>query len=192
MPSEDHGVTLHVAQTNLSLYRQLHDAGYTHSDVIWVRDAYELAATLFAGQYRGSGKPFVAHLVGTASILAAIDAPPSAVVAGLMHAVYTHGDFGVARWRTRRARVRARIGVPAEDSSGVIAKCLGRSPKSKNSGPTRRDCRKWIDRSLLFDWQTNWKITSIFPCSIAMPPRTRSMMPATISSRWRIRSLVQC
>ncbi len=115
MTFSDQGVLPPAAQTNLRLYRQLHDAGYMPSDLIWVRDGYELATSLFAGQYRGSGKPFVAHLVGTASILASIDAPPSAVVAGLLHAAYAQGDFGLARWRHRRERVRAKIGNPAEE-----------------------------------------------------------------------------
>jgi (p)ppGpp synthase/HD superfamily hydrolase len=105
---------LPAAQTNLRLYRQLHEAGYAPTDLLLVRDGYELATALFAGQFRGSGKPFVAHLVGTASILAAVEAPPAVVVAGLLHAVYAQGDFGIARWRERRARVRAAVGDAVE------------------------------------------------------------------------------
>ena len=114
MIANDQRPVLPAAQTNLRLYRQLHDGGYAPADLLWVRDGYELATALFAGQFRGSGKPFVAHLVGTASILAAVDAPPAVVVAGLVHAAYEQGDFGIARGRTRRARVRAAIGDPAE------------------------------------------------------------------------------
>ncbi len=114
MTSDEKNVLQPVAQTNLRLYRQLHDAGYTNAQLLWVRDSYELATALFAGQLRGSGKPFVAHLVGTASILASVDAPPVAVVAGLLHAAYEQGDFGLARWRHRRERVRTVIGEPAE------------------------------------------------------------------------------
>ena len=103
-----------AAQTNLALYRQLHALDYSHADLIRVRDGYELATLLFAGHLRGSGKPFLAHLVGTASILAAIGAPQPTVAAGLLHAAYQQGDFGVARWRQRRKRVRAAIGDDAE------------------------------------------------------------------------------
>ena len=105
---------LPAAQTNLQLYAQLHRLGYAPAELTLARDGYELATRLFAGQFRGSGKPFVAHLVGTASILAAVAAPPEVVVAGLLHAVYEQGDFGLARWRRRRERVRAAIGDAVE------------------------------------------------------------------------------
>ncbi len=49
---------------------------------------------LFAGHYRGNGKPFVAHLVGVASVLAAHDRPIETVAAGLLHSVYELGEFG--------------------------------------------------------------------------------------------------
>lgn len=113
--SEDQGVLPPAAQTNLSLYKQLHGLGYAHAELTWVRDCYELATSLFAGHLRGSGKPFLAHLVGTASTLADVGAPPVAVVAGLIHAAYEQGDFGIARWRRRRDRVRAAIGKSAEE-----------------------------------------------------------------------------
>jgi (p)ppGpp synthase/HD superfamily hydrolase len=43
-----------------------------YGGAIWraVASAYELTATLMTGQFRASGKTFIAHLVGTASILA--------------------------------------------------------------------------------------------------------------------------
>ena len=114
MASDNEGVLPPAAQTNLSLYKQLHGLGYTHAELTWIRDCYELATLLFAGHLRGSGKPFLAHLVGTASTLAAISAPPVAVVAGLIHSAYEQGDFGIARWRRRRDRVHAAIGKEAE------------------------------------------------------------------------------
>jgi hypothetical protein len=115
MASDNHGNLPPAAQTNLRLYKQLHALGYSHAQLTWVRDCYELAILLFAGHFRGSGKPFLAHLVGTASTLAAIAAPPVAVVSGLIHAAYEQGDFGIARWRHRRERVRATIGNAAEE-----------------------------------------------------------------------------
>ena len=103
-----------LAQTNLALYRQLHDLGYAASDLVYIRDCYELAATLFIGLLRGSGKPFLAHLVGTASALAAMKTPVAVIAAGLLHASYDQGDFGIMRWRRRRQRVRAIAGSDAE------------------------------------------------------------------------------
>jgi len=84
---------LRPAQTNLDLYRQLHGLGYTEKQLIRIRDGYRLVLSLFPDRFRANGKPFVAHLVGTASILAAADARPEVVTAGLMHAVYDNGDF---------------------------------------------------------------------------------------------------
>lgn len=106
------------AQTNLQLYRQLEAEGYAAADVETVARAHEVALRLFPGIYRGSGKPFLAHLVGTASVLASLHARVPVVVTGLLHAVYTHGEFGTG-WRgmsdIKRARVRADVGEEIED-----------------------------------------------------------------------------
>jgi (p)ppGpp synthase/HD superfamily hydrolase len=106
------------AQTNLQLYRQLTATGYEPADVARAAGAYELGLRLFPGTYRGSGKPFLAHLVGTASVLVSLRARPALVVTGLLHAAYTHGEFGDG-WRgmtdPKRATVRAVVGVETED-----------------------------------------------------------------------------
>ncbi|WP_164513476.1 HD domain-containing protein [Thiosocius teredinicola] len=84
------------AQTNLQLYTQLRTLGYSEASLGDTRRAYDLAIVLFSGRYRSNGKPFLAHLVGTASILAAHGAAPDVVVAGLLHACYMQGQFGDA------------------------------------------------------------------------------------------------
>src|SRR5262249_37248363 len=84
---------LQPAQTNLDLYRQLHGLGHREQDLLRIRDCYRLALSLFPDRFRANGKPFIAHLVGTASILAAAGARPEIVAAGLLHAVYDNGDF---------------------------------------------------------------------------------------------------
>ena len=105
-------------QTNLQLYRHLLTQGYGERDVVSMARAYELALKLFPGTYRGSGKSFLAHLVGTAGILATLRARAVLVATGLLHAAYTHGEFGDG-WRTisdsKRAHVRAAVGVEIED-----------------------------------------------------------------------------
>ncbi|MCM3870445.1 MAG: hypothetical protein ND895_07130 [Pyrinomonadaceae bacterium] len=82
------------AQTNIQLFNQLQEAGYEHADLVCVRDAYTVAMRLFTGCFRQSGKTFISHLVGTASILAESRAPASTVAAGLLHSAYSHGEFG--------------------------------------------------------------------------------------------------
>jgi HD domain len=108
---------LSPAQTNLRLYEELRQAGRDPAEIVAVRRAYDLAARLFAGQYRASGKPFVAHLVGVASILGRLGERGALVVAGILHAAYDQGIF--PGWRRRvteakRAAVRAVAGEEAE------------------------------------------------------------------------------
>ncbi|MEH1929764.1 MAG: DUF6817 domain-containing protein [Nostoc sp.] len=82
------------AQTNLQLLHQLCCADYTDNDLDVIAKAYRLATRLFTGYFRGSGKTSIAHLVGTASILASVAAPIEVITAGLLHAAYEFGDFG--------------------------------------------------------------------------------------------------
>jgi (p)ppGpp synthase/HD superfamily hydrolase len=106
------------AQTNLQLYRQLAAEGYGDADTATVAGAYEVALTLFPGTYRGSGKPFLAHLVGTASVLVSLHARLPVVVSGLLHAAYTQGEFG-NEWRgmseAKRVELRRAVGEEIED-----------------------------------------------------------------------------
>lgn len=89
------------AQTNIQLFNQLHNINqlensprYSDAEMKNILNAYELAMCLFAGRFRASGKTFIAHLIGTASILAPLNVPGSVIAAGLIHAVYAHGNFG--------------------------------------------------------------------------------------------------
>ena len=82
------------AQTNLQLYRQMESLGYASDEREKTAAAYRFLMPTFSGLYRGTEKPFIAHLVGTASILVSYRAPIDWVLAGLLHAVYAIGDFG--------------------------------------------------------------------------------------------------
>jgi hypothetical protein len=104
------------AQTHLQLDRQL-ARGVPESDRVRVARVYQAATHWFTGQFRASGRPFLAHLVGTASILAEHGAPPDLVVAGLVHAVYDQGRLETRRGgptRRNRALLRAVTGDAAE------------------------------------------------------------------------------
>jgi amino acid adenylation domain-containing protein len=110
-------VAFTYAQTNVQLYEQLFGLGYAPAQLNAVAAAYDLALSLFSALLRPEGKPFVNHLVGTASILAQHDAPFPVVVAGLLHAAYAYGEFGSLRCGVtpgKRHRVRAVIGEEAE------------------------------------------------------------------------------
>jgi gluconolactonase len=108
------------AQTNLQLFNQLRDEGCPTKDLRLVADAYEMAMHLFSGRFQPSGKSFIAHVVGTASILASLRSPASVVAAGLLHNVYEHGDFGtgVGGRSYRKANKISRL-VSAEVESYV-------------------------------------------------------------------------
>ena len=105
------------AQTNLQLYNQMIAAGYPESALLMIKQGYSLALRLFAARCRGNEKPFICHLVGTASILVACDAEPIIVAAGLLHAAYSQGDFadgGKKLSRHNRQRVAEAVGNEVE------------------------------------------------------------------------------
>jgi len=108
---------IHYAQTNIQLYNQLRDQGYSKQDINCAHEGYQLAIRLFGCLFRSSGKTFIAHLIGTASILSSVHAPVNVVVAGLLHAAYYRGDFGDIKGGMsvrNRDRVRSVIGHEAE------------------------------------------------------------------------------
>jgi (p)ppGpp synthase/HD superfamily hydrolase len=106
------------AQTNVQLFNQLQSQGYTKQDRERVREAYEFAMHLFTGLFLPSGKTFIDHLVGTASILASLHVPVEVVTAGLIHAAYLHGDFGDGSngiSEAKRTEVRSAVGEAIEE-----------------------------------------------------------------------------
>src|SRR6516225_3419382 len=90
--------------------------GYEPEALVAVRDAHALAAQLFAASFRASGRPFLAHLVGTASIMAAYGANPAVLAASLLHASYGLGRFPaeVRDLAAMRRWLRRRVGEIAE------------------------------------------------------------------------------
>lgn len=78
-----------------------------------VRTAYEFAIRLFSGRHRTCGRPFVEHLVGTASVLERYGADLDVIQAGLLHAAYEQGEFPSKRGR--REALRNVIGARAEE-----------------------------------------------------------------------------
>jgi (p)ppGpp synthase/HD superfamily hydrolase len=106
------------AQTNVQLFNQLRSEGYSQKDRERIREAYEFAMRLFTGLFLPSGKTFIDHLVGTASILASLRMPVEVVIAGLIHAAYLHGDFGAIKTgisEEKRRQVRRVVGEEVED-----------------------------------------------------------------------------
>lgn len=111
-----------VAQTNIALYEQMKEYGYGMDDIILMKRAYDFAASARSVSLRGSGKPFICHLVGTASLVVQHRQPIEYCVASLLHAMYLKGsDFGVGmNTRGRRFVVRREFG---EDIEKLVHDC---------------------------------------------------------------------
>lgn len=105
------------AQTNIQLFRQLQQAGYSDDEMNHVARGHDVALRLFSARFRGSGRPFIVHLVRTASILHVHGARPPVVLAGLLHSAYTFGDFGsgvVGITEEKRRVLRELLGTEIE------------------------------------------------------------------------------
>jgi hypothetical protein len=77
-----------------------------------------LATEIFSGAYRGNGKPFVCHSVGTASVVAETGLGIVPVLAGLLHAAFDLGVFpdgGRGDSRAHQALVAGRAGQDVVD-----------------------------------------------------------------------------
>lgn len=79
---------IYPAQTNLELYAQAISRGYSSDQCRVLADAYVFALRQVFSLARGSGKPFIAHLVGTASLVMESGCPDNWVIGALLHAVY--------------------------------------------------------------------------------------------------------
>lgn len=111
-------ISVTYAQTNIQLFNQLRFAGYLEADISYICDIYDSALQVFAGRFRGSGKPFLAHLVGTASILATLQASVNVVAAALLHAAYIDGEYGTdhrGMTDAKRDLVRCIVGIETEE-----------------------------------------------------------------------------
>lgn len=80
-----------LRQTLSGLFELAKASGYSQDEWEMLEIAHRLALVLMNGTYRPCGRPFINHLVGTASILVRYDFRARVVGAGLLHAAYTHG-----------------------------------------------------------------------------------------------------
>lgn len=145
------------AQTNLQLFNQLYHSGYSKSELKLIYNTYQLVMELFTGGFRSSGKTFIAHLVGTASILASLGASGKVVAAGLLHAAYTNGDFGDGKKgidKAKQEKIKLALGEEVEE---YIARytALQWNEKSISAIGDRFDTLDSIERDVLLIRLTN-------------------------------------
>ena len=114
--------------------------GYPERELLRLAEAYGLAHLLMDGGYRPCGRPFINHLVGTAGVLLRFGFRTDVVIAGLLHAAYSHGPThpagpqasadAIALWlggkgsplerRVRRYSLReSAVAAPARNGKGL-------------------------------------------------------------------------
>jgi (p)ppGpp synthase/HD superfamily hydrolase len=109
-------------QTNIQtigpLLLQLRDRGFDDAAILSVNRTYHLAMRLWAVNFQSSSRPFICHAVGTASSTAEHGGSLDEILAALLHAAYSSGDFGVripGATKRKRRQVRNIIGEEAEE-----------------------------------------------------------------------------
>ena len=79
-----------LAQTPAALIMQSQKRGYLPTDLQSIGKACQLAMRISDGGYRPCGRPFLNHLIGTASVLVHYGFALRLVLAALLHAAYSH------------------------------------------------------------------------------------------------------
>lgn len=122
-------------------------AGYRSDELGVLANAYHVAHVLVDGGYRPCGRPFIDHLVGTASVLVHYGLRVETVAAGLLHSAYTHSPAHAEGPGAALASVRDALGgkghaIEARVRAYTVAG-LGAGPGRRNDdaydGPTIRD-----------------------------------------------------
>ncbi|HEY6898916.1 MAG TPA: glycosyltransferase [Rhodocyclaceae bacterium] len=80
-----------LAQNRSALLDLARARGYDDAQVELLSRSCRLATALVREGYRPCGRPFINHLIGTAAVLLRYDFRLDLVLAGLLHAAYSHG-----------------------------------------------------------------------------------------------------
>lgn len=99
-----------LAQTRSDLLDLATQHGYSNGDLRSLSDACARAQLIMNAGYRPCGRPFLNHLVGTASVLVRYGFRIDVVVAGLLHAAYTHCPPFVAGPAAAIAQIEGLLG----------------------------------------------------------------------------------
>lgn len=134
-------VATELAQNRTALREQAIARGYDAGDVRKIEWACDYATRLCDGRYRADGRPFLNHVIGTASALVRYGFRHDVVAAGLLHAAYaqrppwfasteiskalaTLGETDALVRGLPDAKARLATGVPVEDLTLVQACAL--------------------------------------------------------------------
>lgn len=120
------------------LVRQCLQQGHSPQEIAALNRAFDVAAELHGGSFRGSKKTFQEHVVRTASVLVAHGAPFDLVKASLLHAVYmanTSSGRHLAPTERNRARLRELVGRQVEAIAHTYATASGAGPAAPQGSP---------------------------------------------------------
>lgn len=129
-----------LKQTITDLIELAHARGYTAGDMINIKSAHWTALLLSSGGYRPCGRPFINHLIGTASVLIHFGFETRLIVAALLHAAYTHAP---------------RLRGSARETVDTVTRILGGADSPIDRmvrAYTLRD-ERWTELARLDDWQ---------------------------------------
>lgn len=132
-----------IAQTNLQLYNQLRRQGRSPDELALVRRCYQLAVSLYSGNFQADGKPFVAHVTGVASIVGQLGLPAVIVGAACIHNVYGNGEFGDGRSHVATSRRRR---IVREAVGPVVEECIYRFRSLRLNEKSILDISRRLDK----------------------------------------------
>ena len=109
-----------IAGHAFALYRQLGTKGWTSAAVATLHDQYKLGVSISYDLVRANWKPFIVHLVGTASIAAWDSDAPDLIGAAMIHSALEFGRFPFGTWTRpqKLSYVRDRVGAPIANLIG--------------------------------------------------------------------------
>jgi (p)ppGpp synthase/HD superfamily hydrolase len=107
------------SQSNIQLLEQAYALGWSERDLGRIEAGYGLAMRHLSGRYRPDGRVFLEHLVRTASILLSHGEPRDVVLAGLVHAALSHGDYAHPSGRAPASALRE-----LDDAVGEAVTCI--------------------------------------------------------------------
>ena len=99
-----------LRQTLSGLFEIAQSRGFIREEWDMIEMAHRLALVLMNGAYRPCGRPFINHLIGTASVLAHFNFRARLIGAALLHAAYTHGIDAAADVEAGIERIRKLLG----------------------------------------------------------------------------------
>jgi hypothetical protein len=113
--------TQYWPQTIAEIVSDAHAIGWSSEERQQLWKVHGLMARLFSGRYRGSGRPFINHLAGTAALALRYRGGVTEVLAGYGHAAYEQGEFGRARPGASEANQRELRTAVGDAAEAIIA-----------------------------------------------------------------------